>query len=209
MDEDDEDDEDFPESVKTLTDSSFQDFITTNERVLVEFYAPWCGHCQQLEPHYNQAADALRMEGAKTMLAKVDATAETALAQQYQVQSYPTLKYFVRGGDPVEYDGPREADGIAEWLRKREKPAVEEMTESEVESWIKKTLDAHAFALVAHVKKKSARAKAFAKAAESLIDHKGSKLRFAAVWLPKAADPKKDAHLSISRARLNINRCQI
>eukprot|EP00439_Symbiodinium_sp_Y106_P082930 s629_g22.t1 len=199
VDEDEEDDEDFPESVKTLTDSTFQDFIKSNERVLVEFYAPWCGHCQQLEPQYNQAADALRMEGAKTMLAKVDATAETGLAEQYQVQSYPTLKYFVGGGDPVDYDGPREAVGIAEWLRKREKPAVEEMKESEVNAWIQKTLDENAFALVAHVKKKSARAKAYAKSAESLIDYKGSKLRFAVVWLPKTADPKKDAHLSMSR----------
>ncbi|CAE7252314.1 unnamed protein product [Symbiodinium sp. CCMP2456] len=199
VDEDGEDDEDFPESVKTLTDSTFQDFIKSNERVLVEFYAPWCGHCQQLEPQYNQAADALRMEGAKTMLAKVDATAETGLAGQYQVQSYPTLKYFVGGGEPVDYDGPREADGIAEWLRKREKPAVEEMKESEVKAWIQKTLDENAFALVAHVKKKSARAKAYAKSAESLIDYKGSKLRFAVVWLPKAADPKKDAYLSMSR----------
>jgi len=197
--DDEEEDDDFPESVKTLTDSTFQDFIKENERVLVEFYAPWCGHCQQLEPQYNQAADALRMEGAKTVLAKVDATAETALAQQYQVQSYPTLKYFVGGGDPVEYDGPREATGIAEWLRKREKPAVEEMKESEVEAFIQKTLDADAFAIVAHVKKKSARSKAFFKAAEVLVDHKGAKLRFAAVWLPKAADPKKDAKLVMSR----------
>ena len=82
--DDEEDEDDFPESVHTLTESSFDGFLKEN-RVLVEFYAPWCGHCQKLEPEYNSAADALKMEGAKTLLAKVDATAETSLAERFEV----------------------------------------------------------------------------------------------------------------------------
>lgn len=197
-DEDDED-EDFPESVYTLKDGTFDDFLKGHERALVEFYAPWCGHCQQLEPEYNQAADALRMEGAKTVLAKVDATEEKALAERFQVQSFPTLKYFVGGGDPIDYDGPRQADGIAEWLRKREKPVVEEIADSEVDAFIEKGLASGAYVVVAHVKKKSARAKAFFKAAQTFVDYKADKLRFAAVWLEKSADPKKDALMAMSR----------
>lgn len=49
-----------------------------------------------------------------------------------QVKSYPTLKYFVNGGEPVDYEGGRDASSIAEWLRKREKPAVEELSDSQV-----------------------------------------------------------------------------
>jgi len=200
VDPDDEDeDDDFPESVSALKSSTFDSFLKEHERTLVEFYAPWCGHCQKLEPEYNQAADALRMEGAKTVLAKVDATAEADLASKYEVTSYPTLKYFVNGGDPIEYDGPRDADGIAEWLRKREKPAVEEIEASGVDSFIQKGLESNSYVVVAHVKKKSARAKALFKAADSLVDYKASKLRFAAVWLPKSADPKKDAVMAMSR----------
>ncbi|CAJ1379196.1 unnamed protein product [Effrenium voratum] len=197
--DEDEDEEDFPESVHVLKDGTFDDFVKSHERVLVEFYAPWCGHCQQLEPEYNQAADALRMEGAKSVLAKVDATAEPGLAERFEVKSYPTLKYILNGGDPIEYDGPRKADGIAEWLRKREKPAVEEIAESEAEAFVEKALGANSFAVVAHLKQKSARAKAFFKSAEALADYKASKLRFAAVWLPKTADPKKDARMAMSR----------
>ncbi|CAK9066184.1 unnamed protein product [Durusdinium trenchii] len=199
--DEDEDEDDFPESVHALTESTFDSFLK-DKRVLVEFYAPWCGHCQKLEPEYNQAADTLRMEGAKTELAKVDATAETALAEKYQVKSYPTLKYFVNGGEPVDYEGGRDASSIAEWLRKREKPAVEELSDSQVDDFIEKSLKSGAFAVVAHVKKKSARAKALYKAAEALVDYKASKLRLAAVWLPKTADPKKDATMAMSRPEM-------
>ena len=52
------------------------------------------------------------------------------------MKSYPTLKYFVNGAEPVDYDGGRDAESIAEWLRKREKPTVEEIDMAEVESFV-------------------------------------------------------------------------
>ena len=57
--------------------------------------------------------------------AKVDATVESKLAGKFEVQGYPTLKYFV-GGKPTEYDGPREAKGIAAWIKSMSGPAVVE-----------------------------------------------------------------------------------
>uniref|UniRef100_A0A6N2L718 Protein disulfide-isomerase n=1 Tax=Salix viminalis TaxID=40686 RepID=A0A6N2L718_SALVM len=111
--------------VVVLKEGNFSDFVTKNKYVMVEFYAPWCGHCQSLAPEYAAAATELKAE--EVVLAKVDATEENELAQEYDIQGFPTVYFFVDGVHKP-YPGPRTKDGIVTWIKKKTGPGIYNIT---------------------------------------------------------------------------------
>ncbi|XP_068252831.1 protein disulfide-isomerase A4 isoform X1 [Nyctibius grandis] len=104
-----------PEATLVLTQDNFDEVVNGADIILVEFYAPWCGHCKKLAPEYEKAAKELSKHTPPIPLAKVDATAETELAKKFDVTGYPTLKIF-RKGKPYDYSGPREKYGIVDYM---------------------------------------------------------------------------------------------
>ncbi|CAN0898777.1 Protein disulfide isomerase-like 1-4 [Linum grandiflorum] len=117
---------DFDETdVVVLNEGNFSDFVKERKFVLVEFYAPWCGHCQQLAPEY--AAAATELKGDDVALAKVDATEESELSQEYDVQGFPTL-YFFSDGVHKPYSGQRTKDAIVAWIKKKTGPGITNIT---------------------------------------------------------------------------------
>ncbi|EAS03751.2 protein disulfide-isomerase (macronuclear) [Tetrahymena thermophila SB210] len=109
------------EGVYVLTDSNFNEFIASKPFVLVEFYAPWCGHCKKLAPEYAKAAQALASENSQAVLAKVDATEQKDLGTRFSIQGFPTLKFFINGSteNPVDFNGGRTEKDILNWIKKR------------------------------------------------------------------------------------------
>ena len=80
--------------VITLDTKNFDSSMSDGKVWLIEFYAPWCGHCKALEPEWNDAASQLK---GKVKLAKVDADSEKALGKRFGVTGFPTIKYFDYG----------------------------------------------------------------------------------------------------------------
>ncbi|PWZ28591.1 Protein disulfide-isomerase [Zea mays] len=122
------------EAVLTLDVDSFDEAVAKHPFMVVEFYAPWCGHCKKLAPEYENAAKALSKHDPPIVLAKVDANEEKnrPLATKYEIQGFPTIKIFRDQGKNIqEYKGPREADGIVDYLKKQVGPASKEIKSPE------------------------------------------------------------------------------
>ena len=111
--------------VVELTDANFDKLVMqSSEPWLVEFFAPWCGHCKNLEPQWKRAATDLK---GKVNLGAVDATVHQSIAQRYGVQGYPTIKFFSAGdkSNPQDYQGGRTASDIVAFGEEKALESVE------------------------------------------------------------------------------------
>lgn len=111
--------------VLDLTKANFDETIKNKALIMVEFFAPWCGHCKALAPEYEKAATELKE--IDVTLAKVDCTAETDICNSQDVKGFPTLKIF-RNGTPSEYQKARKADEIVAYMTKQTLPALSDVS---------------------------------------------------------------------------------
>ena len=74
-------------STVELTKENFDQTVTDNEFVLIDFWAAWCGPCRQFAPVYEKAAE----ENPDLVFGKVDTEAQPELAAAFGIQSIPTL----------------------------------------------------------------------------------------------------------------------
>jgi len=94
--------------------------------VLVEFYAPWCGHCKKLTPIYDELAKKLQATNPNIVIAKMDSTANEVA--EVSIQGFPTIKFWKAGSKsaPMDYSGERDLKGFMEFLEKNASGFVKE-----------------------------------------------------------------------------------
>ena len=101
---------------KTLKDEAF----SANKDVLLEIYAPWCGHCKKLAPEFEKVAQKIRKEGLEDIItiAKMDGTTNDSPVDSISWEGFPTL-YYIKAGtsDPIPFNAGRDAKSIWKWIK--------------------------------------------------------------------------------------------
>jgi len=104
------------EPVLVLGESNF-DSTLAEGLVFVKFYAPWCGHCRNMAPTWEELANKYSSQtGVK--IAKVDCTEERSLCSRHSVNGYPTLLLFYAGLKIAEYEEARSLDSLIAFVEK-------------------------------------------------------------------------------------------
>jgi len=107
----------------TVVGSTFDDIVLDDSKnVLIEFYAPWCGHCKTLAPKYEELAEEFKNVN-DVVIAKIDATANDYPKTQYQVTGFPTIFFKPKGKDstPIKYNAAREVKDMKSWINENKK----------------------------------------------------------------------------------------
>lgn len=102
------------EAVKVLVGKNFKTVaMDTEKHVLVEFYAPWCGHCKKLVPIYDKLGEKFA-DREDVVIAKMDSTANEL--EDIKIQGFPTIKLFAKGNKVIDYNGERTLEAMAKFL---------------------------------------------------------------------------------------------
>lgn len=108
-------------SVIDLLPSNFDQLVLKSGKpALVEFFAPWCGHCKALVPVWEELAAKFEFAKDKVTIARVDADDHKELGRRFGVQGFPTLKWFDGKSDkPTDYNAGRDLDALSDFITEK------------------------------------------------------------------------------------------
>jgi thioredoxin 1 len=101
-------------SVIKISNESFDKVLSSDKRVLIDFYADWCGPCRMVSP----IVDAIAEEHPEYLICKVNVDEESELSEKFGVFSIPTLVVLDKGEVINKVSGARPKEAILDLLRK-------------------------------------------------------------------------------------------
>eukprot|EP00177_Eucheuma_denticulatum_P001440 GFKZ01002596.1.p1 GENE.GFKZ01002596.1~~GFKZ01002596.1.p1 ORF type:complete len:362 (+),score=56.97 GFKZ01002596.1:536-1621(+) len=107
---------------KDVTASDFDSLIDSSKAsIMLEFYAPWCGHCKNLAPDYEKLGNTFERQ-SDVIIAQVDADKHKSLAKRFDIKGFPTLKWVQKGSDvnsAIDVESPRTAEGLLDYVNSK------------------------------------------------------------------------------------------
>mmetsp|Transcript_50554 Transcript_50554/g.99030 ORF Transcript_50554/g.99030 Transcript_50554/m.99030 type:complete len:817 (+) Transcript_50554:51-2501(+) len=112
------------ENIAALTDSTVEAHLKQHKHVLLEFYAPWCGHCQEYAPQFSELAAQLKADKITkdVSVAKLDADTHSKFATKAGVEGFPTLFFYI-DGEKSDTDTD-DRDGLLDTIRSKVDPTA-------------------------------------------------------------------------------------
>ena len=97
-----------------LRTDNFDKHLTRNDLpVIVDFWAPWCGPCRMMAPHFEQAAVR---NGARARFAKVNSDEHPTLSSRFGIRGIPTLIAFRHGKEIARQSGAMDLGNLERWI---------------------------------------------------------------------------------------------
>lgn len=88
-----------------ITSEELQEKINNGEKLIVDFWAPWCGPCKIMKPNFEKVSNTLRESNSKVQLYTVNVEENKEFAQSYGIRAIPTVKVFSNGKETLTKSG--------------------------------------------------------------------------------------------------------
>ncbi|VDO00014.1 unnamed protein product [Rodentolepis nana] len=122
--------------------------IFKHPMTMVKYYAPWCGHCKALAPHYESAATELK---GVVPLHEVNCDEDRELCDEADVRGFPTLKVYSYGNHIDDYNGPRTKKALVDFMLEKTLPPASEVDADK----LKQVLDSNDYTVILQSKESS------------------------------------------------------